>query len=57
MEDLGIGKIFYWLLAMENSLCFKDTSKQLASALVAHLLNVLLSIILSKDSEVDPCHW
>ncbi|EWS72964.1 homocysteine S-methyltransferase family protein (macronuclear) [Tetrahymena thermophila SB210] len=35
-----------------------DTSKQLASAFVAHLLNLFLSIILSSgNDDVDPCHW
>lgn len=35
----------------------KDASKQLVSALVAHLLNVSLAVILSNEGSNDACIW
>ncbi|EGR29543.1 hypothetical protein IMG5_153600 [Ichthyophthirius multifiliis] len=34
-----------------------DTSKQGVSALLAHMLNVILAVVLSSDSSNDPCTW
>lgn len=34
-----------------------DTSKQATSALVAHLINVILAIMLSRVSNDDACNW
>jgi hypothetical protein len=34
-----------------------DTSKQMASMIVAHCLNVILALVLSSRQRSDACNW
>lgn len=38
-------------------ICNQDTSKQAFSALVAHVMNMMASLVLSQREEGNPCLW